>query len=447
MNTVTELIHAVPCAIRRHKNRIYGFVPGIVIAVWDPKNDKRHEQGYVQVYFPGLQLEKDHVKSARSDPEKGVSALRDHEPLVAPWARVATPELGVHCIPQLGDEVLCAFEHGDPHHAYVVGVLYNGGNPIPKPVTNPDVEKKRPEGCPATPDMSNDAMAASKGESNKVMFWRSRTGNVIAFNDATGQIRLADRSGHSTIQLNDKRIDILQSAKDIRVNAKNKVTFDCTDFIVHAKKNITKNTSRYTATAGADFAQSAQATLTMASKGSFTTTSGKDWTVFSKDKVEVKAKSGAMMYTVAGDMGIVAPKSDAAIEAKMVTIATPLKFAMGAAGDLKIKGDAVVSINAALNATFKGANCLVNCGADAGFSLFDWIWNGLKKIATSVAKGVVAAAKWVAGAVVAGTTALGRAALSAMRAVGRVAGAAARAVVRVGRKVARARKEAADSAR
>jgi hypothetical protein len=436
MASVSEFVHAVTPAIRRHKNRVYGFAPGLVIAVWDPKNEARHKQGYVQVYFPGMQLEGDHVDSSRSDPEKGTSALRDHDPLIAPWARLAPVELGIYSTPQLGDEVLCAFEHGDPHYPYVVGTLYNGKDAIPKPVSNPDAEGSRPQGCPATPDMSGDGMSGSGGGSNKVMFWRSRTGNVISLNDATGQMRMADRSGCSTFQLNGDKIEILQSAKDIRISAKNKVSFDCKDFIVNAKKNITKNTTTYNARAGADFAQSAQATLSMVSKGSFKANSGKDWTAFSEDKVEVKAKGGSVTFIVNGDLGIVAPEGDLAIESKGAFSAlTPMKFAMGCAQDMKVKGDGAVNINAALKLTFKGQNCLVNCGADAGFSLFDAIWNGLKKVTAMVVKGAVGAFKAVAGAVVAGATALGRAALAGPAALAALAVSAAKGVVRLGQKV------------
>lgn len=50
-------------------------------------------------------------------------------PGVEPWARVASPGAGagwgVYFIPQVGDEVLVAFQHGDVRDAYVIGSLWS----------------------------------------------------------------------------------------------------------------------------------------------------------------------------------------------------------------------------------------------------------------------------------------------------------------------------------
>jgi len=46
------------------------------------------------------------------------------------WAPIATlmsgKERGVYFMPEVGDEVLVAFEHGDLEHPFVVGFLWNG---------------------------------------------------------------------------------------------------------------------------------------------------------------------------------------------------------------------------------------------------------------------------------------------------------------------------------
>ena len=52
-----------------------------------------------------------------------------------PWARVAVPQAGknrgVYFLPQIGDEVLVAFNHGDVREPYVIGSLWNGQDTPP----------------------------------------------------------------------------------------------------------------------------------------------------------------------------------------------------------------------------------------------------------------------------------------------------------------------------
>ncbi len=49
---------------------------------------------------------------------------------LSPWARIAVPMSGIGCgmsfLPQVGDEVLVAFEQGDVNVPYVIGSLWNG---------------------------------------------------------------------------------------------------------------------------------------------------------------------------------------------------------------------------------------------------------------------------------------------------------------------------------
>jgi len=56
------------------------------------------------------------------------------------WARIATPMAGggrgAYFLPEVNDEVLCAFEHGDVRFPYVVGALWNGKDA--PPTTNDD---------------------------------------------------------------------------------------------------------------------------------------------------------------------------------------------------------------------------------------------------------------------------------------------------------------------
>ena len=54
------------------------------------------------------------------------------------WARVvalgAGPDRGIYWLPEINDEVLVAFEHGDIHRPYVIGGVWNGVDPTPRKI-------------------------------------------------------------------------------------------------------------------------------------------------------------------------------------------------------------------------------------------------------------------------------------------------------------------------
>ena len=62
------------------------------------------------------------------------------KPTESYWARLAVPmagdDRGVVMIPEVGDEVLVAFEREDLRFPYVLGGLWNGKDKPPKGITN-----------------------------------------------------------------------------------------------------------------------------------------------------------------------------------------------------------------------------------------------------------------------------------------------------------------------
>jgi uncharacterized protein involved in type VI secretion and phage assembly len=122
-----------------------GVVVGLVTSVQDPQN-----LGRVQVHFPWL-----------SDDNS------------SQWARVATfmagPKRGSWFMPEVDDEVLISFEHGDVQHPYIIGFVWNGRDKPP-----------------------ND------GIDTKVRRLRTVSGHVIEFDDRAGQERILikTKAGH-----------------------------------------------------------------------------------------------------------------------------------------------------------------------------------------------------------------------------------------------------------
>jgi uncharacterized protein involved in type VI secretion and phage assembly len=88
-------------------SQINGVVIGLVTNVDDPTDG-----GRVKVHMPWL--------------------APDHE---SDWLRISTmmagADRGSHFIPEVNDEALVAFEHGDPRFPYVLGFLWNGADAPP----------------------------------------------------------------------------------------------------------------------------------------------------------------------------------------------------------------------------------------------------------------------------------------------------------------------------
>jgi uncharacterized protein involved in type VI secretion and phage assembly len=158
---------------RDFSDRIYGVVVGLVTNNQDPDG-----VGRVKVRFPWL-----------SDQDESY------------WARVAAPmagkDRGVYLLPEVDDEVLVAFEHGDIRRPYVVGALWNSMD---------------------TPPASND------DGKNNIRIIKSRSGHVVKLNDEDGKetIEIIDKSTKNSIVIDTAGNTItITSDKDITLKAAN----------------------------------------------------------------------------------------------------------------------------------------------------------------------------------------------------------------------------------
>jgi phage protein D len=148
--------------------RWYGAVTAVVTNTDDPKN-----WGRVKVKFPWL------TEDAESD-----------------WARMvapgAGPKAGFFMLPEVNDEVLVAFEHGDFSRPYVIGTMWNGKHAPPPPVDE-----------------------ASKHERPLVRTWYSRTGHAITmYDDSKSKVEIKSSKGLSiVIDDNSNKITISGSAE------------------------------------------------------------------------------------------------------------------------------------------------------------------------------------------------------------------------------------------
>lgn len=112
------------------------------------------------------------------------------------WIRVQTPNAGVSgavpknrgwvFVPEVGDQVMVSYEHGNPDRPYVTGSVFHSGS--------------------------------GKGgdKDNKVKSIITRSGNAIVFDDETGSIVITDQTG--------KQLIILDGTDAITVMAKKSIT-------------------------------------------------------------------------------------------------------------------------------------------------------------------------------------------------------------------------------
>ena len=152
-----------------------GLMVGIVTNNKDPEN-----MGRVKVKFPALG---DNVESY--------------------WCRMVAPMSGgvrgIAFFPEANDEVVVAFQNGDPNNGYVLGAVWNGSDSLPKPP----------------------AQLVTGGQTIRRVI-RTRVGHEMVFDDTPdpGGITLIDKTLKNKIQINTKlnKIEIVAD-QDIQITS------------------------------------------------------------------------------------------------------------------------------------------------------------------------------------------------------------------------------------
>ena len=176
--------------------RVSGIVVGTVSNINDPDN-----LGRVKVKFPWL------GDNYESD-----------------WAWIAVPmtgaSMGFFFIPDVEDEVLVAFDHGDVNRPFVLGSIWNS--------------KEKPPGT-------------SDDVKNKIFRHKTKKGNELIFDDKTDKVEIKMASGHritvgpEKIEIVDKGQDsvILDSqAKSVTIESKNSLSIKATTIEIEATASM-----------------------------------------------------------------------------------------------------------------------------------------------------------------------------------------------------------------
>ena len=195
---ITEITHEVSQG-SYYKNR-FKAIPATIKALPSPK-----------VRMPLAETQMATVLSNADPQGKGRVRVRMNwqtDGMQTGWVRVMTPDGGSSSdvksnrgfvfIPEVGDQVLLGFRHGDPARPYVMGSLFNG-------------------------------VTGSGGlEGNHMKSLTTRSGHVIEFDDASlsSGITIKDRN-HNVIHIDSSSNDIyIAACHDITISAKNDVTIN-----------------------------------------------------------------------------------------------------------------------------------------------------------------------------------------------------------------------------
>lgn len=125
------------------------------------------------------------------------------------WARVvgtgAGPNRGFDCLPEINDEVLVAFEHGDIHRPYVIGGVWNGTDAPPERVEDSVVGGKvRLRTVKTRTGHQLQFVEEDKGASKKGVYIDTVYGHHLHLNDTEKFAEIKTRDGHY-VRLDDQR--------------------------------------------------------------------------------------------------------------------------------------------------------------------------------------------------------------------------------------------------
>lgn len=168
-------------------SHIYGVVVGIVT-----QNDDQENLGRVKVKFPWL-----------SDNDE------------SDWARVALlgagPNAGACFVPEVSDEVLVAFEHGDIRRPYVIGGLHNGKD---KPILG--------DGLLSQGKVKRTGFVSRKG--HKFVFFEDSSKSGIALITSDGKIKVSLNESNSEIHIECQGKVLIKSQGDMNLESAGSLT-------------------------------------------------------------------------------------------------------------------------------------------------------------------------------------------------------------------------------
>jgi len=192
-----KLIHG-DLEVDRQKETFDGVTVGIVTSIEDDEH-----LGRIRVKFPFIA---DQIESG--------------------WARLATPWAGSgrghYFVPEVDDEVLVAFEHGDLRFPYIIGCLWSAAA-LP-PILDPALQKREIR------SKSGHTLAYDDSEGRQTVTLQSQGGHSIVLDDTAGAAKISITDSTTKFSV---VIDV--AAQKISITSPAQLSLDATKLSLHGK--------------------------------------------------------------------------------------------------------------------------------------------------------------------------------------------------------------------
>jgi uncharacterized protein involved in type VI secretion and phage assembly len=238
---------------REQRNKVYGVVVAIVTDNQDPLGHYR-----VKVRFPWL-------------PNGGSSGAENSD-----WCRIATfgagKDRGMFCLPEVGDEVLCAFEHGDVGRPYLIGSLWNASSTTHR-ANKKDDDRSGKNDIRAFKSRSGHLLELDDKAGNQKVTLTAQSGSKLEMDDKAKTVKLFDEKGDNYLVLDttNKKITIETKTGDMLLKAKGTFRVEAKEIQTKSDKDTTMEVgANYTMKANSNFDIKASGTGSMQSGGTLT---------------------------------------------------------------------------------------------------------------------------------------------------------------------------------
>lgn len=219
--------------------------------------------------LPGVEgLQIGVVKKLDEDPD-GQYKIQVSTPVMAAetdgvWARLAkfyaSDGIGAFFVPEIGDEVVLGYLNNDPSNPVILGSLYSSKRKAPYELTADNYTKAL---------VTKSELKVEFDDDKKVITITTPGNNKIVISDDDKSILLQDQNDNQ-VKLSEDGI-LLDSPKDIAINAKGKVSISATGNVeVDSKADFKGSATNITQSANSGFTASGNASAEVSSSGQTT---------------------------------------------------------------------------------------------------------------------------------------------------------------------------------